>query len=577
MRRRTQLLAAAAVAAVAVVAAIGTAGTRRSSPAPGRTATIETLGGAGTASHEHHYRVALEYATSQQLGVVVEGVWAVGVIGAAPDHTVYRGELRDAQATVTGNGKRVDDHALAGALAVPYTFTVAADGRLTQLAFPRDVDARARGTLVTLATSFQISPAAGLTWEATEAGALGEYRVSYRRYGAQLTKTKLRYTGDDAAARVLESATTIALRPDRWPARITGAEKLQVGPAELAMEVSERITLEHAGTAPITVTTPPALEPIAIAALRTRPGDDPDADRELVDGATLPDLLAELALVTNDGHASGYLFLRLAALFRLDAEAARGAARDVIAGRSKQPNAVVGALGEAGTREAQTALAEVLARAPDEARMHAAAALGITRAPTAETLAALATAATGTGEIASTATLAVGNAARQLRATDPARAEAQLDTLLARLGAARDDSERALCLRALGNLGDPRMLDPVALALTSDSAMVRTAAAESLRHIPGARADELVIAALADPFDQVRSAAVFAAGFRDLERFAAPLSRALQREPELEVRRAIVELALLRLVEVPALRAILIHAAKHEPDAQMRAAATARL
>ena len=209
--------------------------------------------------------------------------------------------------------------------------------------------------------------------------------------------------------------------------------------------------------------------------------------------------------------------------------------------------------------------------------MHAAAALGMTRAPTADTLASLATSATGSGEVAATATLAVGNAARHLRDTDPARADAALDGLLARLRAATDDAERALCLRALGNLGDPRMLDAVALAFTSESAMVRTAAAESLRYVPGIRADDLTLAALADPFDQVRSAAVFAAGFRDLNALATRLERALRREPELEVRRAIVELALLRLAEVPALRAIVSYAAKHESDAALRAAAQAKL
>ena len=584
MRKRTQLLVAGVATALAVVAAIGTAATRRASTVTGRTGAVGPLGTAGTGSRvmesnvEHRYRVTLDHAaTQQQLGAVVEGVWAVGVISATADQIVYRGELRDAKATVTDKSQRLDDQALAGALAAPYTFTAAPDGRLIAFAFPRDLDERARGTLVALAASMQVIDGAGSAWETTEADALGEYRAGYRRDGAGLAKTKLRYTGDDAAARVITSSTAISLRSDGWPARVAGDEKLQVGPVQLAMNVTARVQLEHAGTARVAITAPAKLEPIAIAALRTRPGDDPDADRELVDGATLADLLAELALVANDGHASGYQFLRLGALFRLDPEAARRAARDVIAGKP-QANAVIGALGDAGTREAQAALGDILARAPaEEGRIHAAAALGMTRVPTPETLATLATTAAGSGDVAATATLAVGNAARRMRATDPAGVDAQLEALLARLRGATDDTERALCLRALGNLGDSRMLEAVAQALASESAMVRIAAAESVRHIAGGRADQLLLAALDDPFDQVRSAAVFAAGYRDLTALAIPLARALQREADLEVRRAIVELALLRLTEYPALGAIVAYTAKHEPDAELRAAARARL
>jgi hypothetical protein len=520
---------------------------------------------------EHRYTITLEHATDA-FRIAVRGEWAVGVVAADERITTIRAELRAPHVVVNGQVNARPQ------LAQPYTFTLAADGHLVGLQLPKGLDPDSRAVLTAIAATAQHTDGRGPAWDAVETDSLGRHDVRYTRGDTGVRKTKLRYLDSAVDIGVLASTTDVVMRVDGWPARIDATEKLRVGLDQIALVVDGTVHLVHAGTHDAVAGAPADLEEVAVDATSAAHRDA--ADRELLDGASLADLLAELARVRNDSHASGYQYLRLVALFRLDADAARAAAIEVITGRIDEHAvpAVIGALGEAGTRDAQAALATLVdARAlAAPARVHATLSLGLTPEPTDDTLRTLAqTSRTADAELASTATLGLGNAALRLRDRDPAGAAAYVDDLLARLRAAADDGTRITLLRALGNTGDPRILPALQGALAADAELVRAAATEALRFVPGIEA--LVAASLRDAASAVRNAAVFAAGFASLATLAPALTDAARTDPDPTIRRAIVDLAGPRMRELPALRAIVEYAAAHDTDAELREAARGML
>ncbi len=596
MRRRTSYLTVAAVlATVGIVVAAGggdsvarkareTRETRfawrpRAFAALATTAPVLEIG------VEHAYEVSLsqtarhEAAAQPELTVSLDGTWAVSYAGSDARGLVFRAQLRDAKPIARRGGADVSAGFTAG-LSRPYYFATTAAGRLSTLYFAADVDGVARGTLGALAATFQRSHGSQDTsWNTVETDSIGDYRARYVRDGHSVHRERLAYDrvagGHTIAASVVTTGTDFALRDDGWPDGVTGTEATRLGTKDVGVVVDARFAMHHRGVAQIDAGWPNDLQVVAVDVATAAAGAAAQADRDLVDGATLPDLLAELArLGAADTQARGYLFLRIAALFRLDAGAARAAARSVLdhtAGAATP--VVIGALGEAGTPQAQAGLGQVLA-APAldaESRSRAAIALGLTADPTVDTLDALAQEATrDDADVSATATLAEGTAVLHLRGSDGDAAGRQIDALLARFAAATDDDERALVLRALGNTGDLRILPAVQQGLASADPMVRVAATEALRLVPGDAIDALLLASLRDPYGLVRAAAVFATGERSLVPYAATFDRTERGDRDVTVRRAVVELAGARFTELPALRAIVAYAADRDPDPELR-------
>ncbi|MDQ3340567.1 MAG: HEAT repeat domain-containing protein [Myxococcota bacterium] len=533
---------------------------------------------------EHQYKVQLAQTVTLDAEnripfvISVDGTWAVAYAGETEHGELFRAQLRDAKPSVKRNN--VDASAALGdSVGEPFFFTTTSEGRLISLAFAPDLDESARGVLSALAATFQVSSRAGASWDTVESDSIGDYQARYARKGAGLHRERVAYqrvTGDGAlSAAIVTSGTEIRLRGDGWPSDVDGHEVTRVGTQQLGVIVDTKFSLRHAGTARVTPGSPDGMVTMAIDAASTAARSSThEEDSTMVDGASLADLLAGLASV-NDEHARGYQYLRIAALMRLEPDTVRAAQR-LVEGGAPAASVLIGAMGEAGTPVAQAALGELLASPAlvKDARMHAAITLGLTAAPTRDTLRALEESAQGAGDLANTATLAQGNAAMRMRDDDSSASNQQVDALLARLARATDDDERALVLRALGNTGDPRILDAVSRSLASANIGVRMAATEALRLVRGAAADQLVLARFADSASLVRSAAVFAITERDLAPFAAALSRVVKRDPDIGVRRAIVDLAAARLDE---LRSLVEHVAANDPDAELRAIAVSVL
>jgi hypothetical protein len=514
---------------------------------------------------EHAYDVSLVQTVTPKGGeavrVAVTGTWAVTYAGSDATGAVFRAELRNAKPTVRRG--TVDIAMPASDFVRPYYFTTSDEGRLLALQFSPGMQELARGALTSLATLGQRSAIASDT--------LGDYEATYAEDASGIHRTRVRYarvTGGDAIKVTIdETGTDFALRADGWPNAIRGREVTTVGNGDMTVVGQQEFELRHTATATIDPGWPEGLEVSAVDAATASARAQELEDRDLAGDANFADLMAELAKIT-DTHARGYQFLRLAALMRLDPKVIDEAVR-AVAANAPDSDVVVGALGEAGTPQAQRALVGLLdtGRIDDEHRVQAAVALGLTGSPTSATLDSLAQLSQAHDEVGDTALLAYGNATLRASDEDPSDAARRVDDLLARLARATDDEERAVLLRALGNTGDPRILPALSTYVAVPSVLVRTAAVEALRLVPGDEA--MIISALADGVLDVRAAAVFAAANHDMNALRPALARALQRDREDSIRRAIIELA----ADSPLLRPLLVDASAHDPDPELRALA----
>lgn len=514
---------------------------------------------------EHAYDVSLTQTVQPKGGeavrVAVTGTWAVAYAGSDATGQVFRAELRDATSVVRRGS--VDVPMPVEEFTRPYYFTTSDEGRILALQFSPGMQELARGTLTSLATLGQRS--------AIAADTLGDYEATYAEDAHGIHRTRVRYSrvtgGDAIAVTIVETGTDFVLREDGWPSSITGREVTRVGNGEMTVLGQQEFALRHTATAAIDAGWPKGLEVSAVDAAAANANADDLDDRQLAGNATFPDLMTELAKLT-DSHDRGYQFLRLAALMRLDPNAVEEARRAVLA-NAAGADVVVGAMGEAGTPQAQHTLASLLdsSALDGERRVQAAVALGLTGSPTTATLDALAQQSKQGGEVGDTALLAYGNATLRMSDENPAEAARHVDDLLARLAQATTDEERAMVLRALGNTGDGRILPALSPYLAATSVMVRTAATEALRLVPGDEA--MIIAALGDAVLDVRAAAVLAAANHDMNVLRPALAGVLQRDREDSVRRAIIELA----ADAPVLRPLLVEAAAHDADPELRALA----
>ncbi|MBX3211601.1 MAG: HEAT repeat domain-containing protein [Labilithrix sp.] len=201
------------------------------------------------------------------------------------------------------------------------------------------------------------------------------------------------------------------------------------------------------------------------------------------------------------------------------------------------------AFGEDGSAGAQAALARVVNGRPkaDPGREVALFALGRADAPTGATVALLETLSGAADDPhAFAALLALGRAAGQLAATEPAQGTPVLDRLLARAANAPDDATRARVLEAVGNAGSPRVEPDLARWSAPGAAPpVRRAAIGAYRLIPTATARAALLAALggdADP--SVRSAALEAVLLRRPDDgIADAVADRLEHDPEESVKK----------------------------------------
>ena len=523
------------------------------------------------------------------------------------------GAIQEPSTTFQTNGADGQDSATRAAvgrgLARPFYVEADRTGAAQAMHFEKDVDPIARGLIKAAVALTQVvgrtdDLRGAASWTATESDPTGDYVASYERdptHGA-LQKSRTHYarvaTADglvpveNAGAVTSALKSTITLDAGLWPASINGTDHLRIEPGDglpsIDASASIRLDLQETTTdsahAAAFAGVPSGYERTTFATA----GDSPDAarqDRELVAGATLASLRTQLehvARAEDKGQERAHLHNKLAALFRLDPAATHEAAAGALAGEDPATaRVVIGALGTAGTPEAQDALA-ALAESDTldtKLRANAIANLGLVEAPTTSTLETLdRQTESDTRSVRSTATLALGNAARSLEAGGDESADATVLDLLERLDGATTPADQALYLRALGNTGDARALPAIESALSSPEERVRSAAAEASRFIVDPRVDELLSKVLvADISPAVRRSAVLAATFRDLTPLLPAMDAVLDKDGDERVRMDVVAALGKVRKAVPAVIALLRAAAEHDPSAEIRKRAAAYL
>lgn len=513
------------------------------------------------------------------LAVQVAGTWQLTVLRADGDGVLLESELAASVSIGPARQRATADPAVAAELARPHYLTLDPQGRVTSFQFSPDQRSLARGVVRSLATATQLvgAGAGGEQWDIEESDQTGRYLASYSRSGATIDKIKRSYTRVSGALEITElAAHTVFQAGGAVPASVSVDELLAGRTGKIALASRSRIALHLVGSDAVQ---PPerdlrGLDVVAVDGPAGSPRDRRDADRKLLAGATIAGLLADLAV--DDDHVVASVGARLAALLRLEPARAAELAERVAGADPRTAGVILGALGTAGTAEAQTALVGLAGSSALAAtdRAQVAVATTMVEHPTAELTEVLGgNLDAPDAELRSTSGLALGVAAARLAHDDAGRGQAIVDDLLARLADASDPAQQVLLLRALGNTGDARAIPALQIALSSTWPRVRGVAVETLRMFAGARVDDLIARALVDdPDPSVRRAAVFASSFRPIVPLLDTLGRALGSDRDVGVR-----LAVLRLLgdhlSVAGASALVDAAARRDPAEDVRAEA----
>jgi HEAT repeat protein len=444
-----------------------------------------------------------------------------------------------------------------------------------------------------LVSTFQFSvPESPLRkWTTIELDPVGECEVSYvLQQDGRYSRRKIRYVRVATAEGLLladrvnvvpkleVSVATYALdgkgRIRQLSSRNLTTASLGMSTSSFATEVLAQFDIHSEEFDPALASKDPfaGLTKLGLTADReTFRETEQQALRQLVNGATAEQLIEQMAAEDKE---QGDIQARLAALMRLDSSAVMQVAAAVREGYDDAN--LLGALGAAGTPEAQQALVALAADASLALHVQQAAieALHTVDEPTEETMAALELlVAAENDDIKKSASYALGTLAGKLAATDEAQASTYVQKMAAQFDAAQSDGERMRLLDALGNAGRPEGLESIAQGLTSADSVVRDIAARALRKIDDPRADAMLSNLFLSKAEaDVREAALFAAGFRRFSPLAAALGVLLEREPESQLRGQAVGLLVTYLQRdgdlevVPLLKWV----AANDPDTTLR-------
>ena len=540
------------------------------------------------------------------------GELTMAVVGGQGDRLDTQVQVRTARFDFQSDGQDALDanarERVLGHLQQPFYVTYTRQGAALLTHFEREVDPLTQNLLRSLVAATQfVKPLTGQTaWEAQELDVTGQYVADYqpapgeRRY----TRRKLRYlrmaspTGLrplEAGMHITVDATTdFGLGEEGWPATVHSREHVAVesGPdLPTALADSEvRLTRSDVRRVPALIgSLDLRRQHLGSSTLATQvyAAQDPKAElRRLVAGAKLTDLVGALRALppgtASSGEATSQLMNRLRALFTLEPDKAL-AVPELLRGEKDRNvySSIIGSLSAASTPEALSALSQVMTDGQQglRTRVDAAAGLGMAPQPTQEGIAALREMAQSPEtDVRSTATLALGNAARNLEEQNSPDADTLLRELAQSVAAASTPEARALRLRALGNTASPEVLAVIQDALRDTSPIVREAAIEALRLIPGATADQLLAMRMVDdPAPEVRRAAIFATSFRALPGFLPVFERALRTDAVDAVRNDVVRLLGERVTQLSGAADLLAWAGHNDPNGDIRHTALAYL
>ena len=301
--------------------------------------------------------------------------------------------------------------------------------------------------------------------------------------------------------------------------------------------------------------------------------------------ATLESLLSDLSRIEQASASASSrtsLYLKLKALAYLHPEACVRMGMVLTSARAKSTTMLIisGALGAAGHAEAQAALASAI---EDHARDWPTLAtlipeLGGVRSPTPRAEEVLLNLAFGSPDfnIASTAQLALGTAARNLSDSSPERFARITRRIIQRIESVPSENEKVQLLSALGNTGAARAIPVINKFARESSPGLRAAALSALRLVNDYQADVLLARALtSDPDAAVRLDAAFTLGFREMNVATYKAQRrAFLNDRSVNVRLEVLQNLWRAHEAFPDVRQIVKRAATGDAAGEIRAAAS---
>ena len=528
----------------------------------------------------------------------ISGRMSMAVLGEDDGTVELRGELREASVTV---GRSAEGARLGAAISEPFLVRVDPTGALREVLFEGSVPVEGRQIVTALVAALRLShePSAR-SWTASERDGVGEYVGQYRRDANQVTRTLPDYQRVWSADGLVSTSTTgswtvhgttvASYEQGMWPTETRSAGKqiiVQRAPdirsshewvTRARLWRVERGKPAEAPRAGWAASLQGPAESARVAFARAKR----NADENHVGDASFGELLGTLERAKTRRERSRAM-ARMAALMRLDPSTTRGASAALASGLDEESrSALLGALGSAGTPEAQRVLADIAGStgaAPLD-RSHALALLGASPNQAPENLEVIQAALRDDDpNVRNNAALALGNSAQALGAQGLDSGDAALDALRDRLAAAREPSEIVATLAALGHAGDERALPLIEPFLHHGLEEIRGAAISALHLLPGDRPEALLAAAAThEQASRMRKLAVQALGYRALSALLLAVleDRALHDEAPL-VRRQVASVLARHAAASPKALALLRALASGDSDADVRAHAASLL
>ncbi len=599
--------------------------TKTTTPTPTSVATPHspTKASDGTRAWEPgmQYRYTLDseqevtFAQSQPGGEIppgmkfnLQGEWSVGIVSADEDRIEARVKLVPTVAAVSIDGQsalapEVKQSFEAG-LSQPFFITLRRSGAVQLVHFPPTADVLVQGLLrATVAATQHVIPGKPQdSWQTEEMDTTGRYTARYTRQSAgHFEKSKLAYTHMATPAGLqpvtnevklsLSSLTKFELEEDLWARSLQGNERFEAdsGPSmpKAINTLRVNLVLKDRSKDPTLLGALAALRgqliTMPLASYQGQAQDPKDEWRQILAGKSFDDVVKDLRSLPADQKESEdartKALEQLRALFLLEPEQALRVPGLLREGMDPlAASSMLGALSAASTSESLHSLSQIVddGELTVPVRTDAVAAMGMAPTPNEESVSALRRMARAPeGELASTATLGLGNAALMLQNGDARSSESLIHELDSAFRSTNDPLQQALLLRALGNTRDPRILPTLQSALSSSFTEVRQAAAEALRGIPDPTADQLLSSIIAqDPSPDVRQSAIFASSFRPLQPLVPALSQALRTDTADAVRAAIINLFGVNLATIPEAYSLLTWSSQNDSNPTLRRNAT---
>lgn len=461
---------------------------------------------------------------------------------------------------VLGVPDNVGTEAARAAFVTPQVFELDEVGAPVAVRSDTGVPAYVTQAWSALLWSMQVSagPRGATTWQTLESDALGTYQAQYSRRAINtIHKQRLRYTEALIAGLAItidNSQIVLGLDQDGHLERFTLAEEVHSSASGPLPSMAGRYQYNLVRSAKsrlvdlnelLASTGHLARSPVE----RARIADaEHTLDDARIQGRRFPDVMARLLAAEGsaDGNdrALGREYIAMTALLRRDPQALALARQHLVEG-GPLTLTLIAALRDAGSASAQALMVDMLAQPSltPQQRLEIARALGRVDRPTAESIEALKAMRNESG-FGQQARYGLGSAVFRLKDVEPALAQSVLRELMTELAETSEDGARIMDLIALGNAGHPDALDTIGRFVSHGSDLVRAAAAQALRRIPGGRAEAMLIAMIEDTSPKVRYSSVNAISEREPSAplLAAIAARAVH-EPEFQARAEAVRAA----------------------------------